>query len=151
MEEMSSMGIDDKIQVVRERDDALNARDWDRAFENYSESVVTHAPGLEEPLKGIEATKGWMTPFFNAFGDLKANIVNSFGQGDWVVVEEELKGTHTGTLVNSDGSEIPPTNKTINMWSAEVLKVEEGKITESRNYFDMLGFMAQLGLTPENE
>ncbi|MFQ5552702.1 MAG: ester cyclase [Thermoplasmata archaeon] len=46
---------------------------------------------------------------------------------------------------------MPPTNKTINMWSAEVLKVEGGKITESRNYFDMLGFMAQLGLLPENE
>jgi steroid delta-isomerase-like uncharacterized protein len=145
------MGIEEKISIVEERDEALNARDWDRAFANYAESVVTHAPGLEEPLKGIEAAKGWMRPFFDAFKDMKGTIVNSFGQGDWVVVEEELEGTHTGTLVNSDGSEIPPTNKTIKMWSAEVLKVEGGKITESRNYFDNLGFMAQLGLIPENE
>ncbi|MCJ2531738.1 MAG: ester cyclase [Candidatus Thermoplasmatota archaeon] len=145
------MGIDEKIQVVKERDEALNARDWDRAFETYAESVVAHVPGVEEPLKGVEAVKGWMTPFFEAFGDLKANIVNSFGQGDWVVVEEELTGTHTGTLVNPDGSEIPPTNKTIKMWSADVVKVENGKITEQRSYFDNLGFMAQLGLLPENE
>ena len=145
------MGIDEKINVVKERDEALNARDWDRAFETYAESVVAHVPGVEEPLKGVEAIKGWMTPFFEAFGDLKSNTVNSFGQGDWVVVEEELTGTHTGKLVNPDGSEIPPTNKTIKMWSAEVIKVENGKITEQRSYFDNLGFMAQLGLLPENE
>ncbi len=145
------MGIDEKIQVVKERDEALNARDWDRAFETYAESVVAHVPGVQEPLKGVEAIKGWMTPFFEAFGDMKATIVNSFGQGDWVVVEEELTGTHTGTLVNPDGSEIPPTNKTIKMWSADVIKVEDGKITEQRSYFDNLGFMAQLGLMPEND
>ena len=145
------MGVEENVKVVRERDEAINARDWDRAFKTYAESVVAHAPGLQEPLKGIEALKGWMTPFFNAFGDMKGTIVNSFGQGDWVVVEEEIEGTHTGTLVNSDGSEIPPTNKTIKMWSADVIKVEDGKITEQRTYFDMLGFMAQLGLMPENE
>ncbi|MFQ5907548.1 MAG: ester cyclase [Thermoplasmata archaeon] len=145
------MGIEEKISLLEERDEALNARDWDRAFEAYAESVVAHAPGLEEPLKGVDAVKGWMRPFFDAFGDLKGTIVNSFGQGDWVVVEEELEGTHTGTLVNPDGSEVPPTNKTIRMWSADVVKVENGKITEQRSYFDMLGFMAQLGLVPENE
>ncbi|MEE9181232.1 MAG: nuclear transport factor 2 family protein, partial [candidate division NC10 bacterium] len=66
---MRSMGIDEKIDVVKERDEALNARDWDRAFETYAESVVAHVPGLQEPLKGVEAVKGWMTPFFEAFGD----------------------------------------------------------------------------------
>ncbi|MFQ5919770.1 MAG: ester cyclase [Thermoplasmata archaeon] len=145
------MSVEENTEVVRERDEAVGARDWDRFYGTYAESILTHAPGLQEPLKGIEAFKGWATTFFDAFGDLKVDIANSFGQGDWVVVEQEVGGTHTGTLVNPDGSEVPPTNKTVKFWSADIVKVEGGKITEQRIYFDNLGFMAQLGLVPEDE
>ena len=137
------------MKVVQERNQAVNARDWDRFFGTYAESVVAHAPGLQEPQKGIEALKGRLGAFFTAFEDFRANIVNSFGQGDWVVVEQEFTGTHTGTLVRPDGLEIPPTNKIFKSWSVDVLKVEGGEIAEVHTYLDQLGFLAQLGLGPK--
>ena len=145
------MGVEENLKVVQAWERAFNARDWDRALAGYAESIVLHAPGLPEPLKGREAVKGWISGFVDAFPDMKTTVRNAFGQGDWVVMEEEFTGTHTGTLVSPDGSEIPATNKPVKMWSATVLKLENGQITEDHTYFDLLGFMGQLGLIPGNE
>ena len=142
------MSVEENLKAVHDWERAFNARDWDSAFAGYAESIVLHAPGLPEPLKGREAVKGWITGFVAAFPDIKTTIRNAFGQGDMVVMEEEFTGTHTGTLIGPDGSEIPATNKPVQMRSATVLKIENGQITEDHTYFDLLGMMAQLGLAP---
>ena len=145
------MSVEENLRVVQEQNEAINARDWNRFFGTFAEGVVTHDSSLQEPLKGIEAYRAWVTPLFEAFGDFRVGIVNSFGQSDWVAAEYETEMTHTGTLVSPDGSEIPPTNKTVKVLSVDVFKIEGGKITEQHGYSDQLGFMAQLGLVPENK
>ncbi len=59
-----------------------------------------------------------------------------------------MTGTHTGPLAMPDGKTIPATNKSFRVRFLEVLKWEGGQIVEEHAYYDVLGWMAQLGLAP---
>ncbi len=143
------MGVEENLKIVEKWAEAISARDLDRVLGMYAESIVSYDPSLQEPVKGIDAHKAWETAIFDAFGEGKVTVVNSFGQGDWVVAEEVYEMTHTGTFVTPDGSEVPPTNKTAKGRVLEVFKIEGGKITQVHAYYDQLGVMAQLGLAPQ--
>ena len=142
------MSVKENLKILEDRLSAQNDKDWDRFLEFHSESLVTHTPSSPEPIKGRESLGQFVIRFANAFPDLKVKTLNSFGEGDWVLAEEQQTGTNTGILIGPDGSESPPTNKSIHMRTANVFKIEAGKITEFHRYFDLLGFMAQLGLGP---
>lgn len=68
-------------------------------------------------------------------------------QGDSVIAEAVLTGTHAGPLAKPAG-EIPPTNKRIELIVADAFDVHDGKVTGHRVYFDQMA-MTQLGLVPE--
>jgi len=58
-------------------------------------------------------------------------------------------GTHMGPILGPGGQAIPATGKSFRMKVAAVFKVERRQITEVHEYFDLAGFMAQLGLGPK--
>lgn len=144
------MSVEGNLKIIEEWAEAISARDLDRILGMYAEDVVSHDPSLSEPVRGIEAHRAWEKRVFEAFGDVKATVVNSFGQGDWVVAEEIVEITHTGTLLGRDGAEVPPTHNTARSRVVEVFKIEGGKITEVHAYYDQLALMAQLGLVHED-
>jgi ketosteroid isomerase-like protein len=65
----------------------------------------------------------------------------------WVIQEVVMEGTNTGPL-DGPGGKIQPTNRKLVSKGIVVLKIEDGKITETRIYFDQFDQMAQLGLLP---
>src|SRR6266571_5228371 len=83
-----------------------------------------------------------------AVPDLRTQKDRSFGQGDWVCLETTSSGTHKGPLLGPGGQAIPATGKSFRMKVAGVFKLERRRITEVHEYFDLAGFMAQLGLSP---
>ncbi|MFQ6012848.1 MAG: ester cyclase [Thermoplasmata archaeon] len=141
------MSVEENERVIDRADEAFNAQEWDRYFELFAESVVWHSPS-PEPLKGRAALREAFEGFVAAFPDTRIKKERSFGQGDWVCREYTFAGTHTGPLKGPDGETIPATNKPVRLQGCGVYKVEGGEITETRDYFDQLGFMAQLGLAP---
>ena len=70
----------------------------------------------------------------------------SFGKGDWACLEVLFTGTHTGPMQGADGAVIPATNKSIKTSYCMVMKFEGGLVSELNEYFDQLGWLAQLGL-----
>ena len=142
------MSVEENIRVANADFEALNAQDWDRYLGLHAESFVLYAPDSPEPRKGRAALREWIQGFVNAFPDLRAETVRSFGQGDWVCVEYNVSGTHKGPLAGPGGEAIPATNKPIRLPGTVVFKVEGGEITEAHEYYDILGMMAQLGLAP---
>jgi predicted ester cyclase len=48
-----------------------------------------------------------------------------------------------------DGQTIPATNKKMRFEDVLVFRIKDNRIASRRVYFDQLGFMAQLGLVPE--
>jgi steroid delta-isomerase-like uncharacterized protein len=81
------------------------------------------------------------------FPDAKASLNTFYDAGDYCVVEVEWSGTHKGTLEGPFGS-IAATNKPFSVKGVIIYKLKDGKIFESRSYFDLLGLMKQLGVTP---
>ena len=57
-------------------------------------------------------------------------------------------GTHTGTWRSPDGVEIPATGKKLDFPFVGVFRVEDGKISSIRIYYDQIEVLAQLGLMP---
>lgn len=62
--------------------------------------------------------------------------------GDYVVVELLIKGTHTGPIGN-----VAPTGKAVAFRDVTILKLREGKIIEQRGLTDHLSLFQQLGMT----
>ncbi len=143
------MTVEENIRVSEDLMAAFNARDWDRFAESYAESVVFHTPTNPEPVKGRAAlVEQVQEDFANPFPDARVEDIRTFGQGDWVAMEFTGTGTNTGPLKGPGGETIPATNKSARIPFCIVSKLEGGKITESHQYLDLVGLMAQLGLGP---
>ena len=71
--------------------------------------------------------------------------MNVIVQDDWAVVEFVNRGTHTGPLQTSQGT-FEPTGRTVKVRYCSVMRVNDGKVVEGRDYYDSAGILAQLGL-----
>ena len=75
--------------------------------------------------------------------DVKGTVTNSFTSGNIVTLEISWTGTQTGPMVTPDGT-IPPSGKSQTTQAAWILEFEEGKMKESRHYFDLVTFLKQI-------
>jgi steroid delta-isomerase-like uncharacterized protein len=124
---------------------AFNAHDEKALDALHAADIKFEAPGFKAST-GHEATAyamGWLKGFPNGKMTLRHEVVNA----PWVVQEVTMEGTNTGPL-EGPGGKIQPTNRKVVSKGIQVLKIENGKITETRIYFDQLDQMTQLGLMP---
>jgi hypothetical protein len=66
-----------------------------------------------------------------------------FAEGDRVVEEARYTGTHTGIWRNPDGAEVPATGKKLDFPLVGVFRVENGKISSIRIYYDQIEVFTQ--------
>ena len=124
---------------------AFNAHDEKALDALHAADIKFEAPGFKAS-NGHEATAyamGWLKGFPNGKMTLRHEVVNA----PWVVQEVTMEGTNTGPL-EAPGGKIQPTNRRVVSKGIQVLKIENGKIAETRIYFDQLDQMTQLGLMP---
>jgi predicted ester cyclase len=84
--------------------------------------------------------------FFNAFPDLHVVIHDQVAEGDRVVTRKTFHGTHQGDLIG-----IPATGRSVAFDVIDILRVQNGKITDHWNVVDQLGLMHQIGAIPAPE
>jgi predicted ester cyclase len=89
---------------------------------------------------GADAVKQIVTMFRTGFPDLKIVIEELIGEGDWIAARATTHGTHQGTIFG-----IAPTGKTIAVSGLTMVKIVDGKLTESWVKNDIASLMAQLG------
>lgn len=84
-----------------------------------------------------------------AFPDGEVKVVNvitgGHGPDGWAVVEFLNRGTQTGPL-NSSLGEFPPSGRRMEARYCSVMRVENGKVVEGRDYYDSASIARQLGL-----
>ena len=84
-----------------------------------------------------------------AFPDGEVKVVNVITSGDgldgWAVVEFLNRGTQTGPLYSSLG-EFLPTGRRMEVRYCSVMRVQDGKVVEGRDYYDSASIARQLGL-----
>jgi predicted ester cyclase len=126
---------------------AFTTGDWGAYESIYSEDLYMVAPGFPGPITGRDVRVKLAQGLAAAFPDAYPQLLRSFGQGDWACIEVMFEGTHTGPMQGPDGTEIPPTNKTVKFPYCMVVKFKDGQCTELYEYYDQLEMLTQLGLS----
>ncbi len=134
----------DVIQTARDVIDAFNRNDWERSAALLAPDALYDEVGTGRKLRGaaeiIRALQGWK----QGMPDVKGTVTNAIANGNSVVLEVTWDGTQTGPMEGPGGT-IPASGKRQKTPSAWIFEVEGGKMKESRNYFDMLSMLQQLG------
>ena len=108
---------------------------------NFSKDVVMHASPSD--VVGIDSARAYYANYLTGFSNITFTIKDVFGQGEKLVKHWNFKGTHTGDFFG-----IPATGKTVSIDGVTLVRMENGKIAEERDFFDNLEFSHQLGLIP---
>jgi len=124
----------------------IDNKDWDHMREFVRPDVLSVMAGTE--MRGVEPFIAYGQLFATAFPDMRVELLSTTEEGNTVVAESILRGTHTGPLTDPSGHEIPATGKPINIPVADSFVFEDGKLATHRVYFDQMSLMAQLGLLP---
>ena len=96
--------------------------------------------GSPQAGKGGIGSKQFINEFFMAFPDWRATIEHIVAENDLVVAFLNGSGTHKGEF-----NGIPPTNKPVNIRSAELYKIENERITGHWYVMDQLNLLKQTG------
>jgi len=123
-------------------DEIINKRRLDLFNDsNFTKDVVMHASPAD--VVGIDSARAYYANYITGFSDVTFTIKDVFGMGNKLVKHWNFKGTHTGVFFG-----IPPTNKKVDLDGVTLVRMQNGKIAEERDFFDNLEFMQQLGLIP---
>ncbi|MEX1007195.1 MAG: ester cyclase [Acidimicrobiia bacterium] len=122
----------------------FNKADWDAMSDALPSDTTYKEHGTQRSIEGagdiVEAMRGWKT----AMPDVAGTVQSTIATGNQVALEVVWEGNHTGPLVTADG-EIPASGKHQKTPGVWVFDFDGDTLTESRNYFDMLTFLQQIG------
>jgi steroid delta-isomerase-like uncharacterized protein len=141
------MSTEQNKAIVRERvnEEMISQNHLNVLDEIFAESFVNHSspPPLPPTREGVKMFFGAMHA---SFSGLHVTVEDQVAEGDKVVTRKTYHGTHTGDFFG-----IPATGRTISFEVIDILRFQDGKITDHWNVVDRLGLMQQLGVIPEPE
>ena len=119
--------------------EVFNDQDMTRLDEIMTPEALNHNPFGIMTVEQLAAT---MTDFYATFPDLHYTVEDIAIDGDQVVIEYTYVGTHLGSFMG-----LPPTGTVVHGRGLEIHTLgADGRITGTRNYSDIFGLFAQLGL-----
>jgi len=140
--------VSEAKQVLEQAIDRWNAGDREGWAALYTDDVVYEAPGGAR-IEGLaELKEKYFDALLAAAPDRGSRDVFLVAEGDYVVEQARYTATHTGTLRSPDGTEVPATGKALDFPFVGVFRVEGGKISSIRLYYDQIEIFTQLGLMP---
>lgn len=110
----------------------------DQVFNDHNILAVDKYLGESQPFKEF------LNKFFKAFPDWHASIEHIISEDDLVIVFLKGTGTHLGEFQGR-----PPTNKLVNMRSADLYRIANDKIVGHWDVVDQLNLYKQTGTTLE--
>jgi steroid delta-isomerase-like uncharacterized protein len=143
-----ALTTDELVRIARDQIDAFNNGDWGQMQAMLTSDARYHEFGTERQVEGsdqiIELFKGWKT----AFPDAAATVKDALASGNTAVLEVTWAGTHNGPLVTAAGT-IPASGKRQETPGAVFFVFEGDKIKASRQYFDAMTLLKQIGAQPK--
>jgi steroid delta-isomerase-like uncharacterized protein len=139
---------DAMVERAREQVAAFNGGDWQGLRAGLASDSRYEELGTERKVDGpeqiVELFKGWK----QAFPDAVGTVTSAVASGDKAALEVTWTGTHTGPLVTAEGT-IPASGKRQQTPGAIFFTFAGDKIKESRQYFDSLTLLKQIGAQPK--
>jgi steroid delta-isomerase-like uncharacterized protein len=141
--------MNDLERIVRQFHESWDMRDPERGVAVIAPDCRFEDVARSEAQTGPDGYRADYHRWRAAFPDGEVKVVNVVTGGDgpdgWAVVEFLNRGTQTGTLHSSLG-DFPPTGRRMEVRYCSVMRVENGKVVEGRDYYDSASIARQLGL-----
>ena len=129
------------VELVRKMFEAWGKGDMEAFGELLAPGYVYYYPsGTSNPIS-LEELREMAKMFWGGFPDMSFSMEEMFAAGDRVIFRFIQRGTHKGDFMG-----IPATGNKFECSGYLVSRIENGKIVEAREEFDMLGMMQQLGM-----
>ena len=127
------------------------AERWAAAYDSHDArelgAVLAAGAVLTSPegrFDGRAAIVDYMMAWARAFGG-GYTIEHVVADGATVVLEMTWRGMHGG-VYSTPAGDVPPTNRTVEARTSHTVVVDGDVVREVRMYFDVHGFLDQLGL-----
>jgi predicted ester cyclase len=120
----------------RGRDDVID--------ELFAEHWVGHdlqQPGCTGQTTGREQFKSAHRAFRSAFSNVEVKVDETMVAGDRIAVRCVAHGVHTG-----NGIGVSPTGKPVHITGTILARVQDGRVVESWDNWDVMGLYLQLGV-----
>ncbi|GII59492.1 hypothetical protein Pth03_78810 [Planotetraspora thailandica] len=122
---------------------AINDHDLEAAMRCYTPAAA--AVGPQGVADGVEEIAFYHTHMWEAFPDLHMTVWETVAEGDLVVLEATVAGTHSGPFLLPGGEPLEPSGKSISVRYCWTFTVEADVIVAQRVYYDQLEMYSQLG------
>jgi limonene-1,2-epoxide hydrolase len=126
--------VDPRVAIVLDMADAWNTKDWDRVVNLFAEDGSLHSM-MVEPIIGREAIGARIGHLGAGIETINLNIHHIGVVDDVVFVERTDEFVYNG-----HAGAVPVVG---------VIEIEDGLITEWREYYDRAELLAALGLTSD--
>ncbi len=132
------------IDAARAYIEAFNSADWDRFEAILTPDSVYDEVGTGRRAEGREAILELFEGWKHTMPDARGTVTSALASGSEVVLEVSWKGTMTGPW-----GDTPATGRQQTTRAALFLRFSGEAVSESRQYFDSLALLQELGVMPE--
>lgn len=134
--------MSNSVDVIQRHIDAWNAHDAEA--DPWGADSEFHTPE-GNVLHGRHQVLDFIRTLWRALPDARLEVVKRIADGDTVMSEGRLVGTHEGPLTTPDG-EMPPSGRAVDIGWMCVQEVQGEELISEHLYLNQLDFLAQLGL-----
>ena len=118
-----------------------NDGNYDRLDKYVSENVIRNVPETTyQSTNNLSGLKEVLNGFRTAFPNCQVTIDEAHFTEDHSFAKFTFSGTNTGP------GEFPPTGNAVSVPGGAIIRYEDGKMVQEDVYYDVLGFMVQLGI-----
>jgi steroid delta-isomerase-like uncharacterized protein len=134
-----------KAVVRRGIEDLFNTGDPAIADEIFAADYQDHTPS-NPALSGLENVKRWVGLWREVFPDARNTVENLISEDDQVAVRWITRATHRGEFMG-----ISPTGRKVEVAGYAFFRLEDGKVVESWDTYDVWNLLQQLRAEPSPE
>ena len=138
------MNLEERKSLIRSVYDPAIGYDMEK-FYAFAATDMVFIRHPFPPVVGIEANRASDDAMLAAFSDYQVIIEHFIAEADNLAMVYTWKATHSGPLPTL---KVPPTGKSVECKGCMVFQFDNDKIVRCVDFFDMFGFLQQLGLIP---
>jgi len=124
--------------------DTWNTKVDEKIIQLYSLDYVGEDLTGGKKRSGSGGVKDWLDRVLHAFPNIHYTLTDYVESGDRLVLHWLAEGNHHGSFLK-----IPASGKPVKINGISILKIENGKISEGKLFWDLAGVLRQIGLLPQ--
>ena len=126
--------------------DLFNTHDVQAASAYFAEAAELRDVAVARPAIGPQQIAAVYARQLDALPDSVVRVDRMVAEGDMVVVEWTLSGTHRGRMLG-----IPATGKSVSFKGVSMLRYRKNMVVSDTRVWDLAGLLRQIGLLPRQE